>query len=269
MMAAMRVLKIGGRPQSDPRLPSHIARLWAGAACPLVVVHGGGDEVTTLQKALGVEARFADGRRVTSAGDVEVVRMALSGSANKRLVASLVSSGVRALGISGEDAALFTAIPVDPQRLGYVGAPHRTNVELLWYLLDGGYVPVVSPVSRNACLGATGAQSLGDAVALNVNGDDAAAAMAVALAAEELLLVADVPGVMSDGAVIPRLTTMVARELIAGGTAAGGMRAKLEAALSALDGGIDRVRIGDIGAIDDPSRGTLLVRADGDTRRHS
>ena len=264
MTPTTRVLKIGGRPQSDPMLPSRIARLWSGAACPLVIVHGGGDEVTTLQTALGVEARFAGGRRVTSAQDVEIVRMALSGSANKRLVAALVGSGVRALGISGEDAALFTATPVDPQLLGYVGAPHRVNVELLWYLLDGGYVPVVSPVSRNACLGAAGSESLGDATTLNVNGDDAAAALAVALAAGELLLVADVPGVMSDGAVIPRLSTAVARDLIASGTAAGGMRAKLEAALSALDGGVERVRIGDIAAIDDPARGTLLVRTDVD-----
>ena len=264
-MTATRVLKIGGRPQSDPMLPSRIARLWSGAACPLVIVHGGGDEVTTLQSALGAEARFAGGRRVTSAQDVEIVRMALSGSANKRLVAALVSSGVRALGISGEDAALVTATPVDPQQLGYVGAPHRVNVELLWYLLDGGYVPVVSPVSRNACVGTTGGASLGDAAALNVNGDDAAAAMSVALAAAELLLVADVPGVMSDGAVIPRLSTVVARDLIASGTAAGGMRAKLEAALSALNGGVERVRIGDIAAIDDAARGTLLVRTDGDS----
>ena len=264
-MTTTRVLKIGGRPQSDPMLSAHIARLWSSAACPLVIVHGGGDEVTTLQSALGAEARFAGGRRVTSAQDVEIVRMALSGSANKRLVAALVTTGIRALGISGEDAALLTATPVDPQRLGYVGAPHRVNVDLLWHLLDGGYVPVVSPVSRNACVGSTAASSLGDAAALNVNGDDAAAAMAVALAAGELLLVADVPGVMSDGAVIPRLSTVVARDLIASGTAAGGMRAKLEAALSALDGGVDRVRIGDIAAIDDPALGTLLVRADVDS----
>jgi len=264
MTSPIRVLKIGGRPQSDPMLPSRIARVWSAATCPLVVVHGGGDEVTTLQTALGAQARFAGGRRVTSAQDVEIVRMALSGSANKRLVAALVGHGVRALGISGEDAALFTATPVDPQGLGYVGTPHRVNVELLWHLLDGGYAPVVSPVSRNACWGVTGAESLGDAAALNVNGDDAAAATAVALAAGELLLVADVPGVMSDGAVISRLSTVVARDLIASGTAAGGMRAKLEAAVSALDGGVERVRIGDIAAIDDPARGTLLVRSDVD-----
>lgn len=259
MTKTTRVLKIGGRPQSDPSLAPRIAQLWNQVGCAVVVVHGGGDEVTTLQQALGVKARFEGGRRVTSAEDIEIVRMALSGSANKRLVSALVSSGVKALGISGEDAALFTAVPVDPDRLGYVGAPHRTNVQLLWHLLDGGFVPVVSPVSRNACAGTSGAGSLGDAAALNVNGDDAAAAMAVALAAAELLLVVDVPGVMSDGAVIPRLQRSTARDLMESGVAAGGMRAKLEAALSAVDGGVERVRIGDIAAIDDPTRGTLLV----------
>jgi acetylglutamate kinase len=259
MTSATRVLKIGGRPQSDPDLPARIAQAWNDARNPLVIVHGGGDEVTTLQTALGLEAQFVGGRRVTSTGDIDVVRMALSGSANKRLVASLVSQGIRALGLSGEDASLLSATPVDPQRLGYVGVPHRANVELLWHLLGGGYVPVISPVSRNACAGMTGPNSLGDASTLNVNGDDAAAAIAVSLAAGELLLIADVPGVMSDGAVIPRLRVSVARELIAAGTAAGGMRAKLEAAMSALAGGVERVRIGDIAAVDDPALGTLLL----------
>ena len=259
MTGTTRVLKIGGRPQSDPTLARRIAKLWNEALGGLVVVHGGGDEVTTLQQALGVKARFEGGRRVTSAEDIEIVRMALSGSANKRLVSALVSHGLKALGISGEDAGLFTAIPVDPSRLGYVGAPHRTNVHLLWHLLDGGFVPVVSPVSRNACAGTSDATSLGDAVALNVNGDDAAAAMAVALVASELLLVIDVPGVMSDGMAIPRLQRSMARDLMENGVAAGGMRAKLEAALSAMDGGVERVRIGDLSAIDDPTSGTLLV----------
>lgn len=254
-----RVIKIGGRPQSDPALPASIAQLWNDGSAPLVIVHGGGDEVTTLQSALGLQAQFVGGRRVTSSEDIDIVRMALSGSANKRLVASLISKGVRALGLSGEDASLLTASPVDPARLGYVGAPHRANVELLWCLLDGGYVPVISPVSRNECAGAAGPDSLGDAAALNVNGDDAAAALAVALAAEELLLVADVPGVMSDGVIIPQLHSPVARSLIAAGTAAGGMRAKLEAALSAIDGGVERVRIGDIAAISDSTRGTLVL----------
>jgi acetylglutamate kinase len=257
MTPATRVIKIGGRPQSDPTLGAQIAQLWDHGACPVVIVHGGGDEVTALQSLLGLEARFVGGRRVTQEKDIDIVRMALSGAANKRLVANLVDHGVKALGLSGEVSALITALPIDAERLGRVGAPHRANLDLLWHLLDGGYLPVISPVSRNACAGS--ASPLGDAPALNVNGDDAASALAVALAAEELVLVADVPGVMSDGTVITRLSGGLARELIANGTAAGGMRAKIEAALAAREGGVDRVRIGDLAAITEPARGTLFV----------
>lgn len=258
MTPSTRVLKIGGRPQSDPTLGQRVAQLWSRGTRPTVIVHGGGDEVTALQSALGVEASFVGGRRVTQEKDIDIVRMVLSGTANKRLVATLIDHGVKALGLSGEDAALLTALPIDAERLGHVGAPHRANVELLWHLLDGGYLPVVSPVSRNAC-GGTGSSPLGNAAALNVNGDDAAAAVAVALAAEELILVADVAGVMSDGTIIPRLTPSLARDLMASGTAGGGMRAKIEAALTAREGGVERVRIGDLAAISDPSRGTLFV----------
>jgi acetylglutamate kinase len=123
-------------------------------------------------------------------------------------------------------------------------------VALLNLLISAGYLPVISPVSRDA----TG--TMGSA--LNVNGDDAAAAIAIALGASELLLVADVEGVMSDGAVIPRLSPAAAQALIANGTAAGGMAAKLQAGLAAIAGGVARVRISDIAAIDDLSRGTDL-----------
>lgn len=258
MTPPTRVIKIGGRPQSDSTLGVRVAQVWKQGTHPMVIVHGGGDEITSLQALLGVEARFVGGRRVTQEKDIDIVRMALSGSANKRLVATLLDHGVKALGLSGEDAALITAKPIEAERLGRVGAPYRANVELLWHLLDGGYLPVVSPVSRNACSGVAAAP-LGNAPALNVNGDDAAAALAIALAADELLLVADVPGVMSDGTVITHLTTSVARDLMTAGTAAGGMRAKIEAALAAQEAGVGRVRIADIAAITDPARGTLFV----------
>lgn len=257
MTSGTRVIKIGGRPQSEPTLSARIAQLWNCGTNPLVIVHGGGDEVTALQTSFGLQPQFVGGRRVTQEKDIDVLRMALSGAANKRLVSALIDDGIKALGLSGEDAALITASPVDAERLGYVGAPHRANVELLWHLLDGGYLPVISPVSRNACAGS--ASTLGNAAALNVNGDDAASALAVALAAEELLLVADVPGVMSDGTVIAQLGSDLAHDLMATGTAAGGMRAKIEAALAALEGGVNRVRIGDLAAISDPDRGTLFV----------
>jgi acetylglutamate kinase len=252
-----RVIKIGGRPQSDPALVGVLASVWSRAKTNggVVLVHGGGDEVSSLQAAFGGAVEFCEGRRVTTARDIDLVRMALSGSANKRLVASLVEKGIAAVGISGEDAALIGAAPMDAERLGYVGAPKSVNVPFLRHLLAGGYLPVVSPVSRDAS-GTLGA-------ALNVNGDDAAAAIAAAIGAKELLLVADVEGVMSDGAVVRTLSPDQARRLIANGTAIGGMQAKLQAGLGALAGGVPRVRISDIQAIDDPSRGTLL-RSTGD-----
>jgi acetylglutamate kinase len=249
-----RVIKVGGRPQSDPSLPATLARA-AAVNGRLVLVHGGGDEASALQAALGGTPQFVDGRRVTTEQDIDIVRMALSGSANKRLVSSLVSHGIQAIGLSGEDAALVAASPKDAKHLGFVGTPTTINVNLLAHLLAGGYVPVISPVSRD------GSGTLG--VALNVNGDDAAAAIAAAMCASELLLVADVEGVMSDGAVVPRLSADGARRLMDDGTAAGGMRAKLEAGLAALAGGVARVRISDLKAIDDLSRGTVL-RAIGD-----
>jgi acetylglutamate kinase len=250
----MRVIKIGGRPQSHPALPSALAAA-SRASGGIVVVHGGGDEVSVLQSTLGGSTKFVNGRRVTMEKDIDIVRMALSGSANKRLVAALNDAGLKAIGLSGEDAALIGATPMDPEQLGFVGAPSSINAALLRHLIAGGYLPVVSPVSRDAS-GTMGS-------ALNVNGDDAAAAIAVALKATELLLVADVEGVMSDGMVVASLTPPDAQGLIDNGTAVGGMQAKLQAGMSALAGGVGRVRISDIGAIEDLSRGTTL-RASGD-----
>lgn len=217
----------------------------------MVIVHGGGDAVTRLQKAFGIEARFDGGRRITTEQDVELVRMALSGVANKQLVSSLVSEGVRAVGISGEDDGLFGATPKDPERLGYVGDVTTVRPSLIHELLGAGLLPVISPVSRNST------STLGPA--LNVNGDDAAAVLAIALDAGELLLVSDVPGVLIDGEVVGSLTSDRARALIAGGTAVQGMAAKLEAAIVALDGGVPRVRICDLSGMSDFSRGTTMT----------
>ena len=252
MTPPIRVIKVGGRPQLDPALPAALAAAHRAAPRSLLVVHGGGDEVSTLQKLYGAEARFSGGRRVTSALDLDIIRMALSGSANKRLVAALNDAGVPALGLSGEDAALLLATPTDPAHFGFVGTPASVNSGLLHYLLGGGYLPVLSPVSRSddPAAGAT----------LNVNGDDAASAIAVAMAAEELLLVSDVEGVRVDGAAVARLDADEAQRLVDDGTAAGGMAAKLQAALAALDGGVTRVRISDIAAIGRLDRGTVLTR---------
>ena len=246
-----RVIKVGGRPQQDPALPLLIARAVAARRGDTILVHGGGDELTALQRALGAIPRFVGGRRVTTASDVDLARMALSGTANKRLVAALAAEGVRALGLSGEDGGLIAARPTDAS-LGYVGMPVAVNVALLELLLRGGYLPVISPVSRGV-RGACGP-------ALNVNADDAAAAVAAAVGAEELLLVSDVASVSCDGAPVEQLSAEEAVALLAHPSVTGGMRAKLQAAAHALDAGVDRVRISDLAAIHDPARGTALTR---------
>jgi acetylglutamate kinase len=246
-----RVIKIGGRAQADARLPERIASAWREDAGALCVVHGGGDEISTLQRALGLEPAFSRGRRITSERDLDVIRMALSGSANKRLVARLNAAGIAAIGVSGEDASLIAAHAAEDMSLGRAGTPARVTVHVLHHLLGGGYLPVVSPLARDAD-SPTGA-------ALNVNGDDAAAAIAAALEASELLFVADVPGVLVAGVPVPVLDVDSAMQAIAHGVADGGMAAKLQAGIVALHQGVERVRIGDLDAILDPDRGTILT----------
>lgn len=247
-----RVIKVGGRPQLDAALPLALAAAHRALPGSLVVIHGGGDEVSTLQRLYGAKAEFKGGRRVTSALDLEIIRMALSGSANKRLTSSLVEKGVPALGLSGEDASLLSATPLDPTEYGFVGVPAEVNVGLLHHLLAGGYVPVLSPVSR--------CSDPNEGLTLNVNGDDAATAIAVALEADELLFVSDVAGVLVNGSPVGMLAPDDAQRLIDDGTAQGGMSAKLQAALVALEGGVERVRISDIAAIEQLDRGTVLTR---------
>jgi acetylglutamate kinase len=246
-----RVVKIGGRAQGDPSLP----RLLASAARngdELVVVHGGGDEVTALQRRLGSEPTFIGGRRVTTEEDMDVVRMVLSGAVNKRLVRQLLDEDLPAVGISGEDGGLLPAVLLDGGALGAVGEPLAANARPLEALLGAGFVPVVSPLGRHAETGQ----------GLNINGDDAAAAIAGSLGADELLLLADVPGVLdASGALVPSIAADAVDDMIASGIARGGMSAKLQAARRALGAGVAVVRISDVTAIADRSAGTRLTNA--------
>ncbi len=252
----MRVVKIGGRAQADPRVASALYQAWTDSPSSLCVVHGGGDEISSMQRALGREATFVGGRRVTSHGDLELLRMVLSGVVNKRLVNSLVAAGVPAVGLSGEDDALISAELIDAAALGFAGRPTAINVQLLRTLMDAGYMPVISPVGYDAASGKGGT--------LNVNGDDAAAAIAASLEAEELLLIADVEGVRgARGEVVPALSIESSRELIANGIAGGGMAAKLESAHAALLAGVDRVRICDLAGLADSDRGTFITQSQG------
>jgi acetylglutamate kinase len=248
----IRVVKIGGRAQGDAALSGALAAAARASGWRLCVVHGGGDEVSDLQRRLGREPRFVGGRRYTSPEDVELVRMVLSGAVNKRLVRQLLAMGLPAVGISGEDAALLPAVPFQEGALGAVGISSSADRRLLDALLDAGFVPVVSPIGYDAASGE----------GLNINGDDAAAAIAVALGADELLLLADVPGVLDGaGKTIASVDLDQASALLGEGIASGGMAAKLEAAQRALAGGVRRVRIGDIAALRDGALGTSVTHS--------
>jgi acetylglutamate kinase len=249
----MRVIKIGGRVQRDPELAGTLARLWTTAPASFCMVHGGGEVISSLQTQLGGAPRFVDGRRVTTDEDIDVLRMALSGIANKRLVASLSAEGVAAVGISGEDGSLLVARMMNAAVLGRVGEVAQVNDALLRTLLGAGFLPVISPVARD-----------GDAVfgnALNVNADDAAAAIAASLEADELLLISDVRGVIIDGVAAWSLSGDEALHAIEAGIATEGMATKLRAALDALRRGVSRVRIGGLDALLDPALGTTLHAA--------
>jgi acetylglutamate kinase len=180
--------------------------------------------------------------------------MVLSGVVNKRLVNAMVAAGLPAVGISGEDGALIGAELIDAASLGFAGQPVTVKADLLRTLLNAGYLPVISPVGYNATSPNGGP--------LNVNGDDAAAAIAAALEADELLLIADVEGVRDgEGEVISSLSTETARELAANGIAVGGMAAKLESAEAALTAGVARVRICDLAGLSDGERGTFITQS--------
>lgn len=246
-----RVIKIGGRVQRDARFARSLAGLWLDAPGSFCVVHGGGEAISSLQAQLGREPRFVAGRRITAGADIEVLRMALSGLANKQLVSYLSAEGIPAVGLSGEDGSLIVARVIDAERFGRVGSPVEVNARILRTLLGNGYLPVISPLARDAD------RAEGDA--LNVNADDAAAAIALAMHANELLLISDVPGVIIDGIAAAMLSSDDAERAIEGGIATHGMAMKLRAALHALELGVPAVRIGGVDALLDPTLGTTLL----------
>lgn len=255
----MLVIKIGGRAQSDPGLAKELHAAWKKSPGTICIIHGGGDEISETQRRLGLEPKMNNGRRVTTADDLSVVRMVLSGITNKRIVSSLAREGLPAVGISGEDGGLLSADARDAATFGMVGKTPTVNPQILKSLLRDKYLPVISPVS--ACSD----PALSDA--LNVNGDDAAAAIAASLDAEELLFISDVTAVRDgSGKPVRDLTEETAREMIRAGIAEGGMAAKLDAAITAVAGGVGRVRIGSIEMLGDRSAGTLLRAATGVAR---
>jgi acetylglutamate kinase len=249
MSRGITVVKVGGNEVDDAAWVARFAASLARRGGSTVVVHGGGKEITALQRSLGAEPEWRDGLRVTTDASVRAVSMVLSGVVNKRLVAALLSAGTDAVGVSGEDGGLLRADVLRGGTLGRTGEVAQVRTRLLVAWLEQGLLPVVSPVSRGP-----------DGGPLNVNADDAAAAVAAALGAAELLFLSDVPGVLRDGETVRTLAADGVEALIGDGTASGGMAPKLRAAARAAAAG-SRVRIGGLEMLEDGGAGTRVLRA--------
>jgi len=244
------VVKLGGELVAKPRGLAGLATALARAArdgASLVVVHGGGPQVSALSKRLGGRPVLVHGRRVTDAVALEAVKLALAGKIRSEIVAALQARGGRAVGVSGIDAGTLqvrrrpvVAVPdgatVRRVDFGYVGDVHGVDSSLVRHLLREGYLPVFAPL---------GADRTG--TILNVNADTVAAALAIALGAARLVVLTGVPGVYRD---FPNrrgrereLTVADAERFLATGAAAGGMRPKLAACVAAVRGGVAEARI--------------------------
>lgn len=244
------VVKAGGRLLEDPVLRGRLAVSCAQAERPLVLVHGGGDAVTRLQQALGFAPRFVEGRRATTAEEMQAVEMVLSGTMNKMMVRDLIAAGARAVGLSGCDAGLIRCTLVDG--LGRVGTPERVDAAILGVLHRTGLIPVVSPVSLGP-----------DGLPVNVNADEAASTLAVALRAQRLLLLSDVEGVKVEEAWRETVDAGEVEALVAAGEVTRGMIPKLRAARRSIARGVGEVLIGGFsgGRLADVS-GTRVVGTD-------
>jgi acetylglutamate kinase len=236
----MHILKISGDKLDNSDFLSEFAGYVAAQAQPVVIVHGGGRGIADLQAKLGLTAVKVDGLRVTDAYSLVVAQMVLSGLVNKRLVAALLAAGVDAVGLSGVDGGLLRcrkkAHPTAD--LGYVGEITAVRADLLTNLLDRGITAVVSPISLG-----------NDNHPYNVNADEAAAAVALALQANLLDFVSNVPGVMENGRILPYLTPAQCDSLRQNGVIQDGMIPKVQAALDAVAQGVAQARIVDLNGL--------------------
>jgi len=246
-MLTVRVVKIGGNALDRPEWVARCAR-GVGQIGPAVVVHGGGQAVSAWSRRLGLPVEQRDGLRVTTPEIAQLVEMVLGGPMNRLLVTALRTAGLDAIGLSGVDGGLLTAQPLENgAALGEVGEIVNVRASLLQSLLLAGLTAPVAP-------------SLAAPVRpLNVNADQAAAAIAAALAAQELLFVSDVPGVTIEGVTQPTLAAAEIEGMIESGVATGGMAAKLRAAAQALAAGVRAVRIGDLDMFEHATAGTRLL----------
>ena len=228
------VIKYGGAVMQEEPLKQMVAQdvtLLRKIGIDVVVVHGGGKEITTLSDKLNIETKFVNGQRYTDEGTRDVVQMVLAGSINKDIVRRINMHGGRAVGVSGIDANLVEVKKMNDD-LGLVGEVTDVNSSFIKNLLRDGYLPVVAPI---------GVDNTG--TIYNVNADRAAGPIAASLNAAKLVYLTDIEGVNANGKFISHLTQRDAQNFISNGTISGGMIPKVESALSALEAGVQKVHI--------------------------
>ena len=234
------VIKYGGNAMIDPDLKQQvmddIVLLWL-IGVKVVLVHGGGPEISAMMDKLGKKPQFIDGLRVTDKETVDIVQMVLAGKVNKSLVTLLEKRGGKAIGLCGMDGNLIQAEKKD-ENLGYVGEVTKVNIKLVTDLLEKGYIPVISTLGCDQ-----------DGNAYNINSDTAAAHIAVALGSERLILMTDIAGILMDkndpSTLIPEISLSQADQLFKKGVISAGMIPKLQCCVTAIKAGVKTVVIMD------------------------
>ena len=234
------VVKYGGNAMINPQLKEQvmedIALLWL-IGVKVVLVHGGGPEISETMKKFGKKAEFVNGLRVTDKETVDIVQMVLAGKVNKDLVKLIQMKGGHAIGLSGIDGGMLEATVKD-ERLGYVGQVTKVRTQPITDILEKNYIPIISTVASDR-----------HGNAYNINGDTAAAYIAGALGAERLIMMTDIAGVLEDkddpSTLIPHITVEEAKGLYASGVISGGMIPKVDCCIEAIEHGVKNVVIMD------------------------
>ena len=219
----------------------------------IMIVHGGGPDITNMLTALNIETEFYKGQRKTTEAVLEIAEMVLAGKINKHLTNLLQQKGFKSIGVSGSDGKLLEANYLDKDNLGLVGKVTSVDTSMVFLLMENGYIPVVAPLARTVTH-----------ETLNVNADLAAAAIANAVGAEKLLFVTDVPGILNeDKQVIEKITPSEIHSYIDSEVITGGMIPKVQSAMATLSDTCQEVMIvsGKQAFIENNSfKGTKIVR---------
>ena len=231
------VVKYGGAAQTDETLKKLFAKdvtILKKIGINIVIVHGGGKDITDIAYKLGIESQFVDGHRYTDKKTVDVVQMVLAGKINKEIVNLINQNDGEAVGLSGVDNTLLLAEKYleDGQDIGLVGKIEKVNIPFIELLLHHHLMPVIAPFGVGA-----------DGTVYNVNADLAAGAVASALKSEKLFYLSDIEGVIAKEKLISSLKEQFARELVSEGAINGGMIPKVKSAFSTLHSGVNKVHI--------------------------